>query len=235
VNKTILIVDDEKDIVELVAYNLGREGYQVAKAYDGHQALKCIRENQPDLVILDLMLPGINGFEICRMIRKKSETEGLPIIMLTAKTDSVDKIMGLEIGADDYMTKPFNVRELLARVRAVLRRWEKHAEPEETEKISLPGLEVNFRTYEVTVDDEKIDLGPTELKLLQFFVMHPGRVYTRGQLLDNVWGNESFVEPRTVDVHISRLRAAIEKDKDDPHYILTVRGIGYKFAELKAA
>jgi two-component system, OmpR family, alkaline phosphatase synthesis response regulator PhoP len=232
-NKTILIVDDEKDIVELVAYNLSREGYQIAKAYDGHQAMQYIRENQPALVILDLMLPGINGFEICRMIRKKPDTEDLPIIMLTAKTDSVDKIMGLEIGADDYITKPFNVRELLARVRAVLRRWENQVEPEETEKISVPGLEVNFRTYEVTVEDKKIDLGPTELKLLQFFVMHPGRVYTREQLLDHVWGNESFVEPRTVDVHISRLRAGIEKDKDKPRYILTVRGIGYKFAEVK--
>jgi phosphate regulon transcriptional regulator PhoB len=232
-NKTILIVDDEKDIVELVAYNLSREGYQIAKAYDGHQAMQYIRENQPALVILDLMLPGINGFEICRMIRKKPDTEDLPIIMLTAKSDSVDKIMGLEIGADDYITKPFNVRELLARVRAVLRRWENQVEPEETEKISVPGLEVNFRTYEVTVEDKKIDLGPTELKLLQFFVMHPGRVYTREQLLDHVWGNESFVEPRTVDVHISRLRAGIEKDKDKPRYILTVRGIGYKFAEVK--
>lgn len=233
-NKTILIVDDEKDIVELLAYNLEREGYQITKAYDGQQALQYIKENKPALVILDLMLPVINGFEICRILRKKPETEGLPIIMLTAKSDSVDKIMGLEIGADDYITKPFNVRELLARVRAVLRRWENRVEQEETEKISLPGLEIDFRTYEVTVEGEKVDLGPTELKLLRFFVMHPGRVYTRDQLLDNVWGNESFVEPRTVDVHISRLRAAIEKDKDDPRYILTVRGIGYKLAEVKA-
>jgi phosphate regulon transcriptional regulator PhoB len=234
-DKTILVVDDEKDIVELVAYNLVREGYRVAKAYDGHQALQYIRENKPDLVILDLMLPGISGFEICRMIRKKPDTEGLPIIMLTAKTDSVDKIMGLEIGADDYMTKPFDVRELLARVRAVLRRWETHATPEDVDKISLPGLEVNFRTYEVTVEGKKIDLGPTELKLLQFFVMNPGRVYTREQLLDHIWGSESFVEPRTVDVHISRLRAGIEKDKDNPSLVLTVRGIGYRFAEFKQA
>ena len=233
-NKTILIVDDEKDIVELVAYNLSREGYQIARAYDGHQALQYISENKPDLVILDLMLPGISGFEICRLVRKKPETESLPIIMLTAKSDSVDKITGLEIGADDYLTKPFNVRELLARVRAVLRRWDSPENPENVEKVSLPGLEVNFRTYEVTVEGKKIDIGPTELKLLQFFVMHPGWVYTRGQLLDNVWGNESFVEPRTVDVHISRLRAAIEKDTDDPRYILTVRGIGYKFVEIKA-
>lgn len=230
-NKTILIVDDEKDIVELVAYNLGREGYQIAKAYDGHQALQYIRENQPALVILDLMLPGINGFEICRIIRKKPETENLPIIMLTAKSDSVDKIMGLEIGADDYITKPFDVRELLARVRAVLRRWEAPANPGDVDKISLLGMEVNFRTYEVTVEGKKIDLGPTELKLLHFFVMNPGRVYTREQLLDHVWGDESFVEPRTVDVHVSRLRAGIEKDKDNPSFVLTVRGIGYRFAE----
>lgn len=234
-NETILIVDDEKDIVELVAYNLGREGYQIARAYDGHEAMKYLRENRVDLVILDLMMPGINGLEICRMIRKKPDTEGLPIIMLTAKTDSVDKIMGLEIGADDYITKPFNVRELLARVRAVLRRWEARSKPADVDKISMPGLEVNFRTYEVKVEGRKIDLGPTELKLLQFFVMNPGRVYTREQLLDHVWGNESFVEPRTVDVHISRLRAAIEKDKDRPQYILTVRGVGYRFAEFKQA
>ena len=230
-NKIILVVDDEKDIVELVAYNLEREGYQIAKAYDGHQALRYIRENQPDLVILDLMLPGISGLEICRLIRKKPETEGLPIIMLTAKSDSVDKIMGLEIGADDYLTKPFNVRELLARVRAVLRRWEIRAELEDMDKVSFKGLAIDFRTYEVTVEGKKVDLGPTELKLLRFFIMNPGRVYTRDQLLDHVWGNESFVEPRTVDVHVSRLRAAIEQDKENPEYILTVRGIGYKFAE----
>ena len=230
-NKIILVVDDEKDIVELVAYNLEREGYQIAKAYDGHQALRYIRENQPDLVILDLMLPGISGLEICRLIRKKPETEGLPIIMLTAKSDSVDKIMGLEIGADDYLTKPFNVRELLARVRAVLRRWEISAELEDMDKVSFQGLAIDFRTYEVTVEGKKVDLGPTELKLLRFFIMHPGRVYTRDQLLDHVWGNENFVEPRTVDVHVSRLRAGIEQDKGNPEYILTVRGIGYKFAE----
>lgn len=230
-NKTILIVDDEKDIVELLAYNLEREGYQIAKAYDGQQALQYIKENKPALVILDLMLPVINGFEICRILRKKPETEGLPIIMLTAKTDSVDKIMGLEIGADDYITKPFNIRELIARVRAVLRRWENHAELEDIDKVFFKGLAIDFRTYEVTVEGKKVDFGPTELKLLRFFIMHPGRVYTRDQLLDHVWGNESFVEPRTVDVHVSRLRAAIEQDKENPEYILTVRGIGYKFTE----
>ncbi len=232
-NQTILVVDDEKDIAELVAYNLEREGYRVAKAYDGHQALQYLKENRPDLVILDLMLPGINGFEICRLIRKKPETEGLPIIMLTAKSDSVDKIMGLEIGADDYLTKPFNVRELLARVRAVLRRWENHPPDKDMERISFQGLTVDLRTYEVSVDGVKVELAPTEFKLLHFLIAHPGRVYTRDQLLDFVWGSESFVEPRTVDVHISRLRTAIEEDKNEPCYILTVRGIGYKFVEIK--
>ncbi len=234
-SSTILIVDDEKDIVELVAYNLEREGFQTARAYDGHQALQFMKDRKPDLVILDLMLPGINGIEICRLLRKKPETENLPIIMLTAKSDVIDKIMGLEIGADDYLTKPFNVRELLARVRAILRRRERRPVEEEGDKISLQGLEIDFRTYEVKVEGKKIDLGPTEFKLLRFFIMHPGRVYTREQLLDHVWGEESFVEPRTVDVHISRLRAGIEKDKDDPRYILTVRGIGYKLADLKTS
>jgi two-component system, OmpR family, alkaline phosphatase synthesis response regulator PhoP len=231
--KTVLVVDDEKDIVELVAYNLEREGFKVTRAFDADQALRSIKEKPPDLVILDLMLPGMSGMDLCRLMRKKPETENVPIIMLTAKSDILDKIMGLEIGADDYITKPFNVRELIARVRAVLRRWEISSENDSAETISFDGLKIDFRTYEVTVEGKKCDLGPTEIKLLRFFITHPGRVYTRDQLLDHVWENESFVEPRTVDVHVSRLRAAIEKDKDDPRYILTVRGIGYKFAENK--
>jgi phosphate regulon transcriptional regulator PhoB len=235
ISKTILVVDDEKDIVELIAYNLEREGFNISRVYDGNQALQNIKEKSPDLVILDLMLPGISGLDVCRMMKKKPELENIPIIMLTAKSDTVDKIMGLEIGADDYITKPFNVRELVARVRAVLRRWEMRSGHEENEVIFFRDLKIDFRTYEVTVEGKKVDLGPTEIKLLRFFIIHQGRVYTRDQLLDNVWGDESFVEPRTVDVHVSRLRAAIEKDKDNPRYILTVRGIGYKFAEIKEA
>ncbi len=230
--KTVLVVDDEKDIVELVAYNLGREGYAVTRAHDGDQALQSISEKRPDLVILDLMLPGMSGFEVCRLIRKRPETEDLPIIMLTAKSESVDKITGLEIGADDYLTKPFDIRELVARVRAVLRRWESRPVAEDRENVSFRGLAIDFRTYEVTVEGRKVSLGPTELKLLRFLVAHPGRVYTRDQLLDFVWGNESFVEPRTVDVHISRLRSELEKDTNNPTYILTVRGVGYKFADF---
>lgn len=231
ISKTILVVDDEKDIVELVAYNLLREGYQVAKAYDGDQALRYIRESQPDMVILDLMLPGIDGIEICRYIRKNTLTEKLPVIMLTAKSEAIDRVIGLEIGADDYITKPFNVRELLARVKAVFRRTDTLFRVDDSETFSFRNLMVNFSSCDVKVNGKKVDMGATEFKLLKFFTRHPGRVYSRGQILDHVWEDESFVEPRTVDVHVSRLRAAIEKDKENPEYIITVRGMGYKFAE----
>lgn len=231
--KTILVVDDEKNIVDLIAYNLNKEGFSPLKAYDGESALEIIKIQKPMLVILDLMLPGIRGLELCRHVRKNPEIENTPIIMLTAKSDDVDKIVGFEVGADDYMTKPFNVRELMARVRAVLRRAEMRPETKKAATFTVGGLHIDYGTYEVTVDGKQVDMGPTELKLLRFLAQTPGRVYTRDQLLDNVWGDETFVEPRTVDVHISRLRSAIEKDKEKPQYILTVRGIGYKIAEPK--
>jgi phosphate regulon transcriptional regulator PhoB len=231
--KKILVVDDEKDIVDLISYNLEKEGFATIKAYDGESALELVKAAKQDLVVLDLMLPGIRGLEVCKFIRKNRETETLPIIMLTAKGDQVDKILGFEMGADDYITKPFNVRELIARVRAVLRRTEARPDSEKREQFAYKGLQIDYGSYEVTVDGEKIDLGPKELKLLQFLTGHPGRVYTRDQLLDYVWGDEAFVEPRTVDVHVSHLRSAIEEDKKKPQYILTVRGIGYKFVDLK--
>ena len=231
--KKILVVDDEKDIVDLISYNLEKEGFATIKAYEGESALELVKAAKPDLVVLDLMLPGIRGLEVCKFIRKNRETETLPIIMLTAKGDQVDKILGFEMGADDYITKPFNVRELIARVRAVLRRIEARPDSEKREQFAYKGLQIDYGSYEVTVDGEKIDLGPKELKLLQFLTGHPGRVYTRDQLLDYVWGDETFVEPRTVDVHVSHLRSAIEEDKKKPQYILTVRGIGYKFVDLK--
>ena len=229
--KKILVVDDEKDIVDLITYNLEKEGFTTMSAYDGDNALEMVTSKKPDLVVLDLMLPGIRGLEVCKFIRRNRETEAVPIIMLTAKGDHVDRIIGFEVGADDYLTKPFNVRELIARVRAVLRRAESRPETDKAETFTYKGLHINYSSYEVRVDGERVDLGPTELKLLRFFTQHPGRVYTRDQLLDYVWGDETFVEPRTVDVHISRLRLAIEKDKEKPQYILTVRGIGYKFAD----
>jgi len=229
--KRILVVDDEKDIVELLAFNLEREGLAVQQAFDGEKALQLMRDKKPDLLILDLMLPGLSGLDVCRIVRQQEKTEDLPIIMLTAKGEPVDKILGLEMGADDYITKPFNIRELIARVRAVLRRSEQRTDSGPGETFSFRGLHFDYRTYQVTVDGKKIDLGPTEIKLLKFLTSQPGRVFSRDQLLNSVWGDEAFVEPRTVDVHVSRLRAEIEKNKDKPQYILTVRGIGYKFAD----
>ena len=228
----ILVVDDEKDIVDLIAYNLEKEGFAVLKAYDGEEALEMVGTEKPNLVILDLMLPGIQGLEVCKFIRKNPETVSLPIIMLTAKGEEIDKILGLEMGADDYITKPFSVRELIARVRAVLRRFESQEETEKKETFTFKGLHIDYNTYEVTVDDKKVDLSPTEFKLLKFFSQHPGRVYSREQLLDHVWGDDAFVEPRTVDVHIRRLRAQIERDTEKPEYVLTVRGVGYKFMDV---
>jgi phosphate regulon transcriptional regulator PhoB len=230
--KKILIADDEKDIVELIAYNLEREGYAVFKAFDGQKTWEMINAEKPDLVILDLMMPEISGMEVCRMIRRQAATAALPIIMLTAKSDSVDKILGLEVGADDYITKPFHVRELIARVRAVLRRSERHPDTDMPDTFDFRGLHIDFASYQVTLNGRPVDLSSREFKLLQFFTGHPGRVYSREQLLDRVWGNEAFVEPRTVDVHISRLRAAIDPDKENPRYVLTVRGIGYKFTDV---
>jgi phosphate regulon transcriptional regulator PhoB len=230
--KKILVVDDEKDILELIAFNLAREGYEVLTAGDGEKALELIMSGKPDLVVLDLMLPGIKGLDVCRIIRRQPATEKLPVIMVTARGEDMDKVVGLEMGADDYLTKPFSVRELVARIRAVLRRVESRPErdADRPERFSFGELTLDYAACTVSVGGRKVELGPTEYRLLTFFTRHPGRVYSREQLLDRVWGEETFVEPRTVDVHISRLRAAIEKDKDRPEYILTVRGLGYKFA-----
>jgi len=232
--KKILVADDEKDIVELLAYNLEQEGFTVCKAFDGRKAWEMVNADKPDLVILDLMMPAITGMEVCRMIRRQAETAAIPIIMLTAKSDPVDKILGLEIGADDYITKPFHIRELIARVRAVLRRLERRPDDDLPEAVDFRGLHVDFKSYQVSVNGRPVELSSREFKLLQFFIGHPGRVYSRDQLLDRVWGDESYVEPRTVDVHISRLRRMVEPDKSNPQYILTVRGIGYKFADADA-
>jgi two-component system alkaline phosphatase synthesis response regulator PhoP len=232
--KRILVADDERDIVELVAYNLEGEGFSVLKAHDGRKAWEMVRTEKPDLVILDLMMPELPGMEVCRMIRGHAETAAIPIIMLTAKSEPLDKILGLEIGADDYLTKPFHVRELVARVRAVMRRSERRPDEDLPESFDFRGLHVDFKSYRVTLNGQPVELSSREFKLLQFFIGHPGRVYSREQLLDRVWGDEAFVEPRTVDVHISRLRGAIEAEREGPRYILTVRGIGYKFADVEA-
>lgn len=227
----ILVIDDEEDIVDLISYNLAKEGFYIIKAYDGETALRFAQLQKPDLLILDLMLPRMSGIDVCKTIRNNPVSANLPIIMVTAKGDESDKIIGLEIGADDYITKPFSVKELVARVRAVLRRQRKENRQRLEDEFSYRGLKINYAAYEVTVDDKKIILSPTEIKLLFFFTQHPGRVYTREQILNHVWGDNTFVTPRAVDVHIRRLRSQIEKDVNDPQYIITVRGVGYKFNE----
>jgi two-component system alkaline phosphatase synthesis response regulator PhoP len=229
----IMIVDDEKDIVELVSYNLEKEGFKTVKAYDGEAALKMVKTQKPDLVILDLMLPKMNGLDVCREIRSNLETANLLIIMLTAKGDEVDKIIGLENGADDYITKPFSVKELIARVRSILRRRHDVEKNDGKEEFQYEGLTINYVSCLVKVSGKQVTLSPTELKLLFFFSRNPGRVYSRSQILDHVWGDDTFITDRAIDVHIGRLRSQIEKDMDNPRYILTVRGFGYKFADKK--
>ncbi len=229
----ILIVDDEQDIVELLSYNLEKEGFSIVKAYDGEAALGLVRPEKPDLMILDLMLPKMNGLDVCKAIRRNPETANLPIIMLTAKGEEIDKIIGLEIGADDYITKPFSIKELIARVRAILRRMHDNDNKTGKEEFIYKELAINYASCLVQIGGKKVTLSPTELKLLFFLSRNPGRVYSRNQILDHVWGDDTFITDRAVDVHIRRLRSQIEKDMENPHYILTVRGFGYKFADIK--
>lgn len=227
--RVILVVEDEKDIAELVRFNLEQEGFAVLTAADGEQGLQAVRRHRPALLILDLMLPAISGLEICRQLRADGATARLPIVMLTAKAAEVDRILGLEMGADDYVTKPFSPRELVARVRAVLRRayGEEIARPHEVYEKGR--LRVDFDTYEVTLDGKRLELSLREFELLRFFVRSPNRVFDRLQILDLVWGQDTYVEPRTVDVHVRRLRTRIERDDAHPELIVTVRGVGYKF------
>ena len=225
VRQRILVVDDEPDIVELVSYNLGKEGFIVSSAPDGEKAFSMIRNNRYDLVILDLMLPGIQGGDLCRAIRANPETERLPLIMLTAKADESDRVLGLELGADDYISKPFSVRELVARARAVLRRSaDRKGSPG---KIIVGDLVIDKDAYTVTKAGLPVELSSTEFRLLLTLAENMGKVFSRDQLLDSVWNNDVFVEPRTVDVHMRRLRMQIEDDPSVPKYIRTKRGVGY--------
>ena len=229
----IMIVDDEQDIMELLSYNLEKEGFSTVKAYDGEAALGMVRSEKPDLMILDLMLPKMNGLDVCKAIRRNPETANLPIIMLTAKGEEIDKIIGLEIGADDYITKPFSVKELVARVRSLLRRMQDVEKKTGNEEFEYKDMKINYASCLVKISGKQVTLSPTELKLLFFLSRNPGRVYSRNQILDHVWGDDTFITDRAVDVHIRRLRSQIEKDMENPHYILTVRGFGYKFADKK--
>jgi DNA-binding response OmpR family regulator len=223
----ILVVDDEADLVELVSYNLRKEGFTVDTALDGETALKKVRKNHYDLLSLDLMLPGIQGIDICRILRNDPNTANLPIIILTAKDDEVSRVLGLEIGADDYIVKPFSTTEFIARVKAVLRRSQGKPLPEKLLKIQE--IEIDLDRYTVNVRGKYIKLSATEFKLLVFLAERKGKVFARHQLLDAIWQDDSLSESRTVDVHIRRLRSLIERDPSNPRYLKTFRGIGYFF------
>jgi DNA-binding response OmpR family regulator len=224
-------VEDEPDIRKLVHYNLAQEHYQVLEAEDGERALRLLQREKPDLIILDLLLPGMSGLELCRALRGRPDTARFPILMLTAKAGEADRVVGLEMGADDYLTKPFSPREMVARVKAILRRSEMQAAGSGEESYEKGPLKVNFATYEVTLRGKPVRLTLKEFELLRVLVHNPNRVLSRDRLLDLVWGDETFVTPRAVDVHIRRLRKAIEKNDRKPAWILTVRGVGYKLDE----
>ncbi len=226
--KRILVVDDDVKTVELVKLYLNRDGYKVLTAYDGVEALRLARESQPDLIVLDLMLPGVDGLEVCRTLRAESD---VPIIMLTAKTTEQDKLTGLDLGADDYVTKPFSPRELAARVRTVLRRLPGERGPAE---IKHGELTVNFRKYEASIAGRSLNLTPVEFKLLGVLVKEPGRVFSRGQLIEKALGYDFDGFDRTIDVHILNLRRKLEPDPNHPRYIKTVYGAGYKFLEVRS-
>lgn len=223
----VLVVDDEGHIVELISYNLINEGYKVITANNGLDAFKKAKEEKPNLILLDLMLPGMDGFDVCKAVRGEKELKNTSIIMLTAKGEELDKILGLELGADDYITKPFSVRELLARVKAVLRRVVQVED--ENEIFTCEGLSINFDRREVIIDNSRIDLTLKEFELLDILVKNKGKILTRDTLLDKIWGYEYIGETRTVDVHIRYLRKKIEQDDKNPKFIETIRGVGYRF------
>jgi len=220
----ILIVDDEKNIVELIKFHLKKENYRVIEAYKGKDALDLYRKEKPDLIILDVMLPDMGGFEVCKNIRKESR---IPIIMLTAKGEEIDKILGFELGADDYITKPFSPRELLARIKAVLKRT--RTSNIDTNQIQVGPFKINVNKREIYKNDKLLELKPKEFDLLKLFITNPGRVFTRQYLLEQIWGYDYLGDTRTVDVHIRRLRQKIEDNDKNATYIKTVHGVGYKF------
>ena len=233
--KVILTVDDEEHILELISYNLERNGYEVLKALTGEEALEILDQHQVDLVLLDRMLPGIDGMEVLKQIRGDKNKKDLPVILLTAKSEEFDKVVGLEIGADDYICKPFGVHELIARIKAVLRRSgdgglaaEEDGE-EDKDRICIDNLVINYTTRVVTVDGREVDLSLKEFELLYLLASNRNRVYSRDTLLEKIWGYDYMGETRTIDFHIRNLRKKIEQDPDHPEHVKTVRGVGYKF------
>jgi len=223
-----LVVDDERAIREMISLALTKEGFACLEASNAHEAEKLIQDEAPDLVLLDWMMPGVSGIDFVRRLRKSEQTRTLPVIMLTAKTEEQDKIQGLDTGADDYLAKPFSTRELIARIRALLRR---SASMDDTSTLSVAGLTLDEATHRVRAGDKLVELGPTEFKLLSFFMQNPERVFSREQVLNHVWGERVYVEDRTVDVHIRRLRKELEPTGHDK-LIQTVRGAGYRFSKI---
>lgn len=231
----ILVVDDEASIRELLTFNLKKNGYEVTAAADGREALA--KAAGMDLVLLDIMLPEVDGLEVCRRLKADPQTSGIPIIMLTAKAEEIDRVLGLELGADDYVVKPFSMRELLARVKAVLRRSAKkdsQSEKGREETLKIGGLRLDFSSYQAWLHDEPIALTPKEYELLKLLVTNPGRAFTRDELLERIWGYEYYGDTRTVDVHIRHLRAKLKDDENISKAIETVRGVGYRFARRMA-
>ena len=228
VRERIVIIEDEKDIVELVSYTLRKEGFDVQGFGRGKEGLEHLRYKPADLVLLDILLPDLDGLEICKRLRGDERLKRIQVIFLTAKGEELDRVLGLELGADDYVVKPFSPRELVARVKAVLRRQERGAE--KSEVVDAGGVRLDPLTQEVTVDGRAVELSALEFKLLHLLASHPRRIFSRDRLLDEVWGRDRFVTPRTVDVHIRRLREKIETHAEKPRYLQTVRGSGYRFS-----
>jgi phosphate regulon transcriptional regulator PhoB len=224
--KKILIVEDEHDLIRLIKYNLEKEGFRVSSVTDGSLVMAELRREEPDLLVLDLMLPGMDGLEICRQVRRHDRYAGIPILMLTARSGEADRVVGLELGADDYVTKPFSMRELVARIRALLRRHE--AIPQRN-SVQRGDLVIDPSAHAVRVAGKQVELSALEFRLLHHLASHPGLVFSRDQLLDRVWGNDRSVTPRSVDVYIRRVREKIESEPQQPAYLQTVHGVGYRF------
>jgi two-component system alkaline phosphatase synthesis response regulator PhoP len=227
----VLVVEDEPDVAELLRYNLQKEGWEVLAAANGTEALRRARETRPDVILLDIMVPQLNGWEVCRRLKQDPETKAIPVIMVTGRVEEGDKVLGFELGADDYVTKPFSPRELVARIRAVVRRGKVAEGPERKYHLKAGDLEVDRDRFEVRMTGKPVELTPREFELLAALVGTPGRVFGREELLDLVWGRDGFVEPRTVDVHVARLRGKFTAARLPPPAIETVRGVGYRFRE----
>jgi DNA-binding response OmpR family regulator len=226
----VLVVEDERDVAELIRYNLGKEGYDVLLTGSGTDAVKQARDARPDIVLLDIMVPHLNGWEVCRRLKQDAETRQIPVIMVTGRTEEGDKVLGFEMGADDYVTKPFSPRELVARVRAVVRRGRGDGIDRKSH-VRVGDLEIDRHRFEVRLKGRAVELTPKEFELLALLAASPGRVFGREELLDAVWGRDGFVEPRTVDVHVARLRAKFTAARLPEPGIETVRGVGYRFRD----